>query len=545
MKKRGKRLAALALTAVMTIGALAGCGGKDESGASAGNAAGAGSGTESRGSAGDAGSAGAAGSQGSAGAAGDQAQDGEPYEVVMAYVTLGSDPQDLGLVEEELSKVTMEKIGCTVKFKPVPLSNLTSQYNLWASSGEKVDLLVMFEMDLGSYVKEGKIIELTDYLDLLPAPTAVDEERGLYVGGMYENKLYAVPVVNPSVGEGKAFYARKDIMDSIDYEEKDLYTYEDLDAIFAQVKAGYPDLITIAAAGVKNNTYAYQFIPYDTLGVQGGWAGVLMDPVSGNTTIENLYESDEYYEYLTWMRRWQEAGYLSADAATTNDQPGDWIKAGRCAGFALGDDTPGNKDNQEANTNYEMVQLNIRPTFLTTGTYTGLRWCVTTMSQNPAKAVEFLNLMYDGPEVVNLLMNGIEGKHYVKNGDSMIVSYPEGIDGTNTPYNNVLGIYGDKRNMCMFEPNKESFYADSDAYTEHALQYPSVALGYTFDSSEYQTEMAAISSVISQYVTTLEYGMAADLDATYQEFIEALDAAGMNRLVEANQEQFDAWLAAQ
>ncbi len=539
MKKRGKRLAALALTAVMTIGALAGCGGKDAGGASAGNADGAGSGTKSQGSAGD------AGSQDSAGDAGNQAQDGEPYEIVMAYVTLGSDPQDLGLVEEELSKVTMEKIGCTVKFKTVPISSLASQYNLWASSGEKIDLFMMFQMDLGSYVNEGKIIELTDYLELLPAANAVDEERGLYVGGMYDGKVYAVPIVNPSLGEGKAFYVRKDIMDTIDYEEKDIYTYEDLDAIFAQVKAGYPDLITIAAAGVKNNTYAYQFIPYDTLGVSGGWAGVLMDPVSGNTTIENLYESEEYYEYLTWMRRWQEAGYLSADAATTNDQASDWIKAGRCAGFGLGDDTPGNKDNQEASTNYEMVQLNIRPTFLTTGTYDQLRWCVSSTSQNPEKAVEFLNLMYDGPEVVNLLMNGIEGKHYVKNGDSMIVSYPEGIDGTNTPYNNVLGIYGDKRNMYMFEPNKDSFYTDSDAYTENALQYPSVALGYTFNSTEYQTEMAAISSVISQYVTTLEYGMAADLDATYQEFIEALDAAGMNRLVEANQEQFDAWLAAQ
>ncbi len=539
MKKRGTRLAALALTAVMTIGALAGCGGKDAGGASAGNAAGAGNGTESQGSAGD------ADSQGGAGDAGDQAQDGEPYEVVMAYVTLGSDPQDLGLVEEELSKVTMEKIGCTVKFKPVPLSNLASQYNLWASSGEKVDLLIMFQMDLGTYVNEGKILELTDYMDLLPAPTAVDGERGLYVGGMYDNRVYAVPVVNPSLGEGKAFYVRKDIMDSIDYEEKDLYTYEDLDAIFAQVKETYPDLITIAAAGIKNNTFAYQFIPYDTLGVQGGWAGVLMDPVSGNTTIENLYESEEYYEYLTWMRRWQEAGYLSADAATTNDQPGDWVKAGRCAGFMLGDDTPGNKDNQEANTNYEMVQLNIRPTFLTTNTYDQLRWCVSSTSQNPQKAAEFLNLMYDGSEVVNLLMNGVEGKHYVKNGDSMIVSYPEGIDGTNTPYNNVLGIYGDKRNMYMFEPNKDSFYSDSDAYTANALKHPSVALGYTFNSSEYQTEMAAISSVISQYVTTLEYGMAADLDATYQEFIEALDAAGMNRLVEANQEQLDAWLAAQ
>ena len=294
-----------------------------------------------------------------------------------------------------------------------------------------------------------------------------------------------------------------------------------------------------------SNTSAYQYIPYDTLGVAGGWAGVLLDALSGDTTVVNLYESDEYYEYLTWMQRWQEAGYLSADAATTNDQPMDWIKAGRCAGFTVGDDTPGNKENQKAYTGYEMVQLNIRPTYLTTNTYDQVRWCVSSTSENPGKALEFLNLLYDGPEVLNLLMNGIEGQHYVKHGDSMIISYPDGIDGMNPPYCVVLGIYGDKRNLYMHEPNEDSFYSDSDIYTENALKYPSVALGYTFNSSEYQTEMAAISSVINQYVTTLEYGMVADLDATYQEFIDALDAAGMNRLVEANQEQLDAWLAQQ
>jgi putative aldouronate transport system substrate-binding protein len=469
----------------------------------------------------------------------------KPYEIVMSYLTLGSDPQDLDLVADAISQITKKKINCTVKFKTVPVSNITSQYNLWVSSGEKVDLLMMFQQDLSSYVNEGKILELTDYMDKLPAATAVDKERELYLGGMYNNKLYAVPIVNPSIGEGKAFYTRKDIMDSIDYEQKDIYTYEDLDNIFAQVKAAYPDLITIGAAGLKNNTSADQFISYDTLGVAGGLAGVLMDPMSGDTTVENLFKSDEYYEYLKWMRKWQKSRYLSADAATTSDQASDWIKSGKCAGFYLGDDTPGNKDNAEASLGYEMVQLNIKPTFITTGTYDQLRWSVSSISENPEKVVEFLNMMYDGPEIVNLLMNGIEGKHYVKNGDSMIVSYPKGIDGTNTPYNNVLGIYGDKRNMYMFEPNKDSFYSDSEAYTENALKYKSPALGYTFDSSNYQSEIAAISSVVSKYITTLEYGMATKLDTTYQEFIKALDAAGMDKLIEANQTQLNAWLAEQ
>lgn len=469
----------------------------------------------------------------------------EAYEIVMAYITLGSEPQDLGLVESALSEIAMEKIGCTVKFKPVALTDLASQYNLWASSGEKVDLMMMFNMDLGTYVNEGKILKLDDYVSQAPAIQAVDTERNLFKGGLYNDELYAIPVVNPSLGEGKAFYVRKDVMDEVDYQEKELYTYEDLDAVFAQVKEQFPDLITCAWGGVQTNTLAYQFLPYDTLGVAGGWAGVLMDAMSGDTKVTNLYESEEYYQYLEWMQKWQQAGYISKDAATTSDQPMDWVRAGRSAGFILADDTPGNKDNNEASTGHEMVQLNIKPTYLTTTTYSQLRWCVGANSEQPEKAMQFLNMWYDGSDAVNLLMNGIEGNHYVKNGDSMIISYPEGIDGTNTPYNNVLGIYGDKRNMYMFEPNKDSFYTDSDAYTENALKFQSKALGYTFNSDDYQTEMAAISSVINQYVTTLEFGMVTDLEGTYQEFIKALDSAGMNKLVEENQNQLEAWLAKQ
>lgn len=86
--------------------------------------------------------------------------DDDPYEVVVSYITLGSDPQDLGMVEEALSEYTKEKINCTVKFKTVPISNRTSQYNLWASSGEKIDLFVLYNQDISSYVNEGKILEV-------------------------------------------------------------------------------------------------------------------------------------------------------------------------------------------------------------------------------------------------------------------------------------------------------------------------------------------------------------------------------------------------
>ena len=90
--------------------------------------------------------------------------------------------------------------------------------------------------------------------------------------------------------------------------------------------------------------------------------------------------------------------------------------------------------------------------------------------------------------------------------------------------------------------NEDSFYQRSEEYTEKALEKKSVALGYTFDQTDYSNEIAAVTSVMSQYLSSLEYGTVDDLDSYYEEFTSALDDAGMDNLIAANQEQLNAFL---
>ena len=78
--------------------------------------------------------------------------------------------------------------------------------------------------------------------------------------------------------------------------------------------------------------------------------------------------------------------------------------------------------------------------------------------------------------------------------------------------------------------------------TEKDLEKKSVALGYTFDQTDYSNEIAAVTSVMSQYLSSLEYGTVDDLDSYYEEFTSALDDAGMDNLIAANQEQLNAFL---
>ena len=471
--------------------------------------------------------------------------DEEPYTVGISYVTLGSDPTDLQMVQDAMSEYTMEKLGCKIELKSVPISNMTSQYSLWASSGEKVDLLCLFMQNMGALISDGTLICLDDYMteENVPNILRVSQERPFLSGGLYDGKQYGIPAVNPSDGEGKAMYALKEYLDTCNYEEKDVYTYNDLLNIFAQLKEQYPDMTPWAKQGALAPPLSENFIACDNLGVNGALAGVLMDIGSDNAEVVNLFKTDEYYEFLKFMQQCYQNGYISSDASTSTDVANDWVVARRSEGFTIGDDTPGNQENTSATFNGTTVQLNIKPTYVTTGTYNQLDWGVSSSSENPEMALRVYDLLFaeDG-KFLNMIMNGLEGVHYVCRENSMIIDYPEGIDATNTPYSNVLGLYGDKRKMHMFAPNEDSFYERSEEYTQKAVEKKSVALGYTFDQTDYANEIAAVTSVMNQYLSSLEYGTVDDLDSYYEEFTSALDDAGMDTLIAANQEQLNAFL---
>ena len=67
-------------------------------------------------------------------------------------------------------------------------------------------------------------------------------------------------------------------------------------------------------------------------------------------------------------------------------------------------------------------------------------------------------------------------------------------------------------------------------------------MGYSFVEESVSTEMAAVNTVIEQYTPSLNCG-ALDPEKALPEFLDALEAAGMDKILEEQQKQFDAWLA--
>ena len=58
----------------------------------------------------------------------------------------------------------------------------------------------------------------------------------------------------------------------------------------------------------------------------GGYIGILSD---NPNQIVNLYDTEAYQESCRMLQRWYEAGYIYADAATDDQMPEEYIKAGQ------------------------------------------------------------------------------------------------------------------------------------------------------------------------------------------------------------------------
>ena len=73
----------------------------------------------------------------------------------------------------------------------------------------------------------------------------------------------------------------------------------------------------------------------------------------------------------------------------------------------------------------------------------------------------------------------------------------------------------------------------------------SKTFGFNWDSTQYSTQITALSNALSTYRAALETGSvgAANVESTLKELNDALYAAGLQDVMDAKQAQLDEWLA--
>lgn len=262
---------------------------------------------------------------------------------------------------------------------------------------------------------------------------------------------------------------------------------------------------------------------------------VSADGAYGNVLL-NKYATPEYKAFVEKMHEYYEAGYVDpalAVAETSSEtRTNTQLKAEYLIGtqsYALGYEYQASEER-----GIEVAFVPCTEPYMDTTVSQGAMVAISSASNHPVESFKFLALLNSDPYLMTLLNYGVEGIHYNKNADGLI----EFTDARSsyTPWTNGMG------NVTILPDTA----AEGAGFRKRFVEYYSSAkaipsLGFVIDSSNVQNEVAALVNVGSQYALALDAG-AVDPAEVLPEFLQALEAAGMQTYLDEANAQLSAYL---
>ncbi|ANE46403.1 ABC transporter substrate-binding protein [Paenibacillus swuensis] len=475
----------------------------------------------------------------------------KPYEIVMVYPD--NTQNDLSTVQEAMNdymKETYPEMNVTVKLNPVDWGAWADKTNLMMASGEKFDLLFTANwMGFDQQVNKGALLPLDELL-AKHGPDIEAVEKDYHGAAMRGGKLYGIHTHQELGGlQGIAF--RKDLVEKYKF---DLSVFKDgdiskVEPMLETIKKNEPGVTP--TVGVSFALSAY----FGT-----GDMDMIIDPVglylkSDNSEdqfkVVSMYDTPRYLELAKLNRKWFKAGYLNQDATTPGLDYWTKIKSGK-AFSAVGTDVEIVADanvgsvapmpGRSAAIGVELIQVPLNIDGLRTGKMAATMQAISKTSEDPDRAMMFLNLFFKDKELLTLFNYGVEGKHYVlKDGQ---VALPEGqkADTVGFYHDNMWQIGNQMLNYTRVGEDIKK-YENYEKFNELTAQKPSAMLGFVFDSEPVKNELVAIANVRKTFDPGLLSGQL-EPETQLPKLQDKLKAAGIDKVVAEAQKQLDAWRAA-
>lgn len=455
----------------------------------------------------------------------------EPYTVkVMMFGDAST--EDTNLVAEEITKIAKEEINVNVEILRVGFGSYGEQLNLALSSNEKIDVFCTLGQSTTDLADKGQIVPMNPYLDQegkdIKAGIPEEDFKCASVG----EDIYGFPTVKEKA-TNYGYIMLKSIADELGVSEDDITNLDDLETVMIKAKELYPDRYPIGM------DFTNVYMPTTNDNLDGG-IGVLEDCLTDSTEVVNWFQTDTYVDFVNRMYQWAQMGLVQPDASNNSESRLSLMQAGKVMGGFMGFN-PGNVEGFASQLGQELISFKLCEPFSITGHVSGVVWCIANNSDNPAKAMEFLNLAYTNPEVSNLLVNGIEGRHYeIVDEENGIIDYPEGVDAATVAYSRLPWAWPNAALTYNWVGEREDQWDYLNEYNDKAHQ--SVAKGFKFDPLPVINEITACSNVTAKFDVALQCGVL-NPEETLDKFYKELDDAGIQTIIDEKQKQLDEWLA--
>lgn len=469
--------------------------------------------------------------------------------VELKMILLGAKPADFDAVYERVNEILKSKINATIEPIFYDWGDWKTKYPLAFASGEDFDLI--YTANWAFYDQQavkGGFLELTeDMLKKYAPETYKNVAPDQWVQTKINGKIFMVPYTNKEYGIMKMAMIRGDLREKYNIppvtDVASLTTYMETIAKNEKGILAYNAGGTDGVAVIKRVFFEIPNL-YGTIGVGGQEIPLVLDvkasDESNTATFVDLFENQQYMDYLKLAKTFKEEGIWSQNALankTTNEVSFDNGASATYIRQPLNIGQAYTKDSL-AHPEWKLEVVDLYPDIpLYTNGVLSNGMAVHAASKNPERALMALDLLRYDKELNDLTTLGIEGTHWQAVGDMQFKSLEAS--------SNFAPDSG-----CPWGWRTE-LYRTNEAYPEKVVDVldaiqkegrtPRMSL-FSFDSEPVKTEAAAVAAVAAVYRPILEAGFADDIDAYLAEYKSKLELAGYNKVVEEYKKQAAAFM---
>ncbi len=467
-------------------------------------------------------------------------------EVELQFYMVGDAPKDLDVVSQKINELAKKDINATVKFNFTTWTDFDQKYNLLLSSGEPVDLI--YTATWLNYFKLANAGAFLPLDDLLPkyAP-----ELNKFIGEEMFNqvkangKIYTMPSTwKEYINDGLTY--RKDLQQKLNLPEPN--SLENVEAYFEGIKKNMPQQI-ITNETAKPGADVYSFTAFEILSMKYKWVNVnapygLVADYATPGDIKPYWGSQDFIDDMKMFKRWADKGFWSRSALSAKVDATSFT-SGKVVAVIQGENPNKYADSimkvESSNPDWEVgyypycysngVAIPVHPAQNGYG--------IPIASKNPERAMMFYEKLVMDKTYNQLTQYGIEGTHYkVENGYYVPIG-----DVTKSGFARE-GMNGWAWRNPDYMLYDKSFDTVKNLFKEYEEKYPTINYmdGFAEDYSAYQSERAALATVMSQYLAPLQAGLVKDVDAAVATFMEKAKAAGLDKIQAEYTRQWKAYI---
>lgn len=473
-----------------------------------------------------------------AGGAGEAATDA--VELIWIMGNPGQVPLDQSDVEAVLDEISIREVGVSV----TTLYYDNDRTQLAMSAGDDWDMVFTSEWfnNFAVQARAGYFADITDPLRSVTPALYETMPEVVWEGAMIDGRIKSIPVKKDYAAELFFRFDRDLFVDQLGMSPPQLpnddMTFFELEEYLAAAKQAYNDGL-IGSEG-----------QYPLFLTRGGFAGLdaLFDMVNRDAMLGIPYsaagtrdsdrivitvEHPDMYDRLVKLHEWFNAGYINRDAATIEDAPR-YIPVKVGQGFYGADAIWSGGDG------YPQVISRFSGPFLSTASIRGAMNSISAESEHIELALQYQELVNTNQVYRDILRYGIEGTHWTRTPQGLIQVNETGRQRYR-PWPFSQGSYS----LSSVEA-AEGIDVDPDMWQVIFDGYQDLeatnAIGFSFDIGAVESEMAAIRAIRDRYWEGLVTGTV-DPSVQVPRMIRELEAAGLRRVQQEAQRQFDAFLA--